>query len=37
MEVVLNDRKIRWRRIAAQVGKSEKGCKKMAKELNLTV
>jgi hypothetical protein len=34
---VLNDEKTRWKRIAAEVGKSEKGCKRMAKEMNLAV
>jgi hypothetical protein len=34
---ILNDEKTRWKRISAKVGKSEKGCRRIAKEMHLAV
>ena len=33
----MNDEKNRWKRIAAKLGKSEDGCRRIAKEMNITI
>jgi hypothetical protein len=35
-EVFLTEENAKWKRIAAKLGKSEGGCKKMAKEMQLS-
>lgn len=35
--IILEDEKQRWKRISAAMGKSQAGCKKQAKALNLAI